>query len=90
MASTVKPCGPEGLGTFRSSMGDFGKTIIVIGFFLVVIGVLITVAGKIPGVGKLPGDIFIKKDNFSFYFPLTTCLLLSIILTLLSHFFGRK
>ncbi len=45
---------------------------------------------KIPGVGKLPGDIFIKKENFSFYFPLTTCILLSIILSAIMYFLGKK
>ena len=49
-----------------------------------------TMAGKIPGVGKLPGDIFIKKENFSFYFPLTTCILLSIIISALMYLFGKK
>jgi len=49
-----------------------------------------TVAGKIPGVGKLPGDILIKRENFSFYFPLTTCILLSLILTAVMYLFGKK
>jgi len=71
-------------------MGDLGKSIITIGIILVVIGILITMAGKIPGVGKLPGDIFIKKENFSFYFPLTTCILLSIVLSAVMYWIGRK
>ena len=73
-----------------NTMGDLGKSIIFIGIVLVVIGILMTIAGKIPGVGKLPGDIFIKRENFSFYFPLTTCILLSIILTAIMHFFSKK
>ena len=71
-------------------MGDIGKTIITIGIVLVIVGIIMTVAGKIPGVGKLPGDILIKKENFSFYFPLTTCILLSIILSAIMYFFGKK
>jgi len=71
-------------------MGDLGKTIITIGVVLLVIGIIVTVAGKIPGVGKLPGDIFIKKENFSFYFPLTTCILLSAILSAIMYFFNKK
>ena len=55
-------------------MGDFGKSIIAIGAILIIIGLIITFAAKIPGLGKLPGDIFIKKENFSFYFPVTTCI----------------
>ncbi len=71
-------------------MGDLGKTIITIGIILVVVGLLMTLAGKIPGVGKLPGDILIKKENFSFYFPLTTCILLSIIVSVIMYFVGKK
>ena len=71
-------------------MGDLGKTIITIGLILVMVGLIMTVAGKIPGVGKLPGDIFIKKENFSFYFPITTCILLSILLSTVMYFLGKK
>ena len=71
-------------------MADLGKSIIFIGIALVIIGIIITMAGKIPGAGKLPGDIFIKKGNFSLYFPLTTCILLSIVLSVIMYFFGKK
>lgn len=71
-------------------MGDLGKTIITIGIVLIIVGILMTMAVKIPGVGKLPGDIFIKKENFSFYFPLTTCILLSIVISLIMYWIGKK
>jgi len=71
-------------------MGDIGKSIIAVGIVLIIIGILITVAGKIPGVWKLPGDIFIKKENFSFYFPLTSCILLSVLLSVIMYFFNKK
>ena len=71
-------------------MGELGKSIITIGAVLIIVGILMTMAGKIPGVGKLPGDIFIKKENFSFYFPLTTCILLSVILSAIMFFMGKK
>ena len=71
-------------------MNELGKSILLIGIVLVVIGILMTAAGKIPGIGKLPGDIFIKKDNFSFYFPLTTCILVSIIFSVIMYLSGRK
>lgn len=71
-------------------MGEISKSIITIGIILVIVGLLMTVAGKIPGVGKLPGDILIKRENFSFYFPLTTCILLSLILTAVMYLFGKK
>jgi len=71
-------------------MGDLGKSIISIGIILIILGVLITVVSKMPGIGKLPGDFFIKKENFSFYFPITTCILISIFLSIVMHFLGKK
>jgi hypothetical protein len=71
-------------------MNDPGKSVIVIGIVLIVMGVLMTIAGKIPGIGKLPGDIFIKKENFGFYFPFTTCILLSILISAIMYLIGRK
>jgi len=66
-----------------------GKMLIVMGMGLVLIGIIMTVGPKIPWIGKLPGDISIQRENFSFYFPLTTCIIISIILTLLFYFFRR-
>ena len=71
-------------------MGDIGKTFIAIGALLVMLGVLFSLLGKIPGAGKLPGDILIRRENFTFYFPLATCLLLSLLLSLLIYFFNRR
>jgi len=67
-----------------------GKFLIFTGFLLVLIGGMLLLAGKIPWLGRLPGDIFIRKKNFTFYFPLTTSIILSIILFLLFYFFFRK
>ena len=83
------PIGPLRIGN-PDVMGDLAKTIITIGIVLVIVGIVITMAGKIPGFGKLPGDIFIKKENFSFYFPLTTCILLSIVLSAIMYWMGKK
>ncbi len=58
------------------------KTFIVLGIVLILAGVILSFAGKISWLGRLPGDIAIKRENFSFYFPLTTCLLLSALLSL--------
>ena len=63
-------------------MAGMGKSLIIIGIVIVAVGVILTFAGKIPWVGRLPGDIHIRRENFSFYFPLTTCILLSLILSL--------
>jgi len=60
-----------------------GKSLIVIGLLIAVVGVIFTFAGKIPWIGRLPGDIYLKKDNFTFYFPLATSIILSLILSLL-------
>ena len=66
-----------------------GKMLIVMGIALVLIGIILTAGPKIPWIGKLPGDISIQRENFSFYFPLTTCIIISIILTLLFYLFRR-
>ncbi len=67
-----------------------GKVLIVLGLALVVVGMLFTFASKIPWIGRLPGDICIKKGNLAFYFPLATCIVLSIILSLILFFIGRR
>jgi len=64
-----------------------GKMLIGIG--IVLIGIIMTFGPKIPWIGKLPGDIFIQRGNFSFHLPLTTCIIISIILTLLLYLFRR-
>jgi Protein of unknown function (DUF2905) len=63
-------------------MTELGKILILWGGIMLVVGGLLTLSGKIPWLGRLPGDIIIQRDNFSFYFPLTTCLLLSLVLSL--------
>lgn len=67
-----------------------GKNLIFIGLFIAAIGVVVTIAGRLPFFGKLPGDILIKRDHFTFYFPLTTCILISVLIMILSRFFGHK
>lgn len=63
-------------------MNGPGRTLIIAGCILLLIGILFTLAPKIPTwLGRLPGDIAFKRGNFSFYFPLATCLLLSVILS---------
>ena len=60
-----------------------GKLLLIVGVIFIVVGVAMIYFQKIPFLGKLPGDIFIKKGNFSFYFPIATSILLSIVLTLI-------
>jgi len=66
-----------------------GKLLILIGLALVIAGIVLNFGGKIPFIGRLPGDIRIERDNFSFYFPLTTCILVSLLLSLLFWLFRR-
>jgi hypothetical protein len=66
-----------------------GKTLIILGIALVIAGLLWTWGGKIPLLGRLPGDIRIERDNFSFYFPLGTSILISVVLSLLFWLFRR-
>jgi hypothetical protein len=70
-------------------MQPFGKTLIVMGLLIAGIGLLLTFAGKIPWLGRLPGDILVKRENFTFYFPLATSIVVSIILSLLLWLFRR-
>ena len=73
-------------------MGEFSgiaKLLIAFGALLAIIGVLLLFVGRIPYIGKLPGDIYMKKGNFSLYFPIVTCILLSILLTLILNLFRR-
>jgi hypothetical protein len=70
-------------------MSDIGRLLIIIGIILVIVGAAFLLAPKIPWLGKLPGDITYKRGNFSFYFPLGTCILISIILTLILYLFRR-
>lgn len=69
---------------------SFARLLIMFGLILAAVGGLLLFIGKIPYIGKLPGDIYIQRRNFSFYFPLATSILLSIILTLLFSFFSRR
>lgn len=71
-------------------MNDFAKTLIFFGVVLLLAGLVVGLFGKIPGIGRLPGDIYLRKGSFTFYFPLTTCLLLSLLLTLVFTIFGRR
>lgn len=70
-------------------MTEFGKVLMIFGGTLLILGALLTLSGKIPWLGRLPGDIVIQRDNFSFYFPLTTSILLSIVLSIIFAFLRR-
>lgn len=80
-------------------LSGFGKLLIVVGAALALAGLLLTFAGKVSGegglggfgwLGRLPGDIYIKRDNVTFYFPLATGILISVVLSLLVYLLSRR
>jgi len=70
-------------------MSDLARFLVIAGLVLVAVGVVVWLAPKIPWLGKLPGDFTFQRGNFTFYFPLGTCILLSVILTLILYLFRK-
>ncbi len=64
-------------------MAPIGKSLVFAGIAIVVVGLALWGLSSVPYVGRLPGDIYVRRGNFSFYFPLATCILISIIATIL-------
>ena len=75
-------------------MAELGKMLLGFGILLVILGAVLllagNVSGKVPWLGRLPGDIYVERDNWKFYFPLGTSILISIVLSLLFVLFGRR
>ena len=71
-------------------LNDLGKSLVVIGLVIAVVGVVVMLAGRVPWLGRLPGDIYVQRGGWSFYFPVVTSLVLSVLLTLLFWLFGRR
>ena len=106
MVASLDGCGPERdsdrgrtdcyrtlTGGVHTDISGFGKILIGIGVVIMLMGAVLVLAGRLPGfgpIGKLPGDILIKRDNFTFYFPITTSILASVILSLLAWLLFRK
>lgn len=70
-------------------MHDLGKTIFLLGFALVVVGAVLWKTGGFGLLGRLPGDIFVQKGHTTFAFPIVTCIIISLLLTLMGWFFRR-
>lgn len=69
---------------------QIGKLLVITGIVIAAVGGLLMLSGKVPWLGRLPGDIMIQKKNFTFYFPLATSIILSLLLTLIFWIIGRK
>jgi Protein of unknown function (DUF2905) len=70
-------------------MPELGRFLILFGLALVVVGGTLSLFGRVPWIGRLPGDLYVQRGNFTFYFPLGTCILLSVVSTLLFWIFRR-
>ncbi len=71
------------------AMHDFGKALFLLGLVLVVIGAVLWKTGGLGGIGRLPGDVFVEGKNSTFYFPIVTCLIVSVVLTLVGWLLRR-
>lgn len=71
-------------------MEQLGKTLIIIGAVMAALGLILTISGKLPWLGRLPGDIAVQKKNFTLYFPIATSIIVSLLLTLIFWIIGRK
>jgi len=70
-------------------MHELGKGLVVLGLILVAVGALLLLANKLPFIGKLPGDILFKRGNFTFYSPLATGIVLSLLVSLILYLIGK-
>jgi hypothetical protein len=68
---------------------DLGRSLMIVGGVLLGLGLLLTLVGRLPFIGRLPGDIAYRRGNFTFYFPLVSCIVLSLLLTLLFSLFRK-
>ncbi|HHT9127021.1 MAG TPA: DUF2905 domain-containing protein [Candidatus Brocadiia bacterium] len=76
-----------------ANFGPFGKLLIFFGILLIVLGLFVLFCppkAGIPFIGRLPGDIVIERKNFSFYFPVVTCIIISAILSIIFWLLGRR
>jgi hypothetical protein len=71
-------------------MNDIGKALVVVGLALVVLGAVLWLGDKTPWFGRLPGDIRVEREHYKLYVPLTTCLLISLLLTVFFRLLGKR
>jgi hypothetical protein len=73
-----------------ADLSSLGRMLLVFGLSIAAVGVLMMLVGRVPFLGRLPGDIAVQRDGWSFYFPLATCILLSLVLTVVLNLFARR
>ena len=71
-------------------MDALGRSLLILGLVFVAVGLVLTLGPQVPLLGKLPGDIRIERAGFRLYFPITTCLLISALISLGLAFFSRR
>ena len=71
-------------------INSLGKSLILFGIVLIIIGAILTLGGRLPWFGRLPGDIYVQKKNFTIIFPITTSILVSVLLTIIMLLFKRR
>ena len=71
-------------------MSELGRVLLIMGIVIAAVGAVLLVAGRVPGLGRLPGDIHVQRGNWTFYAPLGTSIVLSLILTLIFWILGRR
>ncbi len=71
-------------------MAATGKLLFIVGIIIAVTGLVLIYGPKMPLIGRLPGDVFIKKGNFTFYFPVATSVIISIVVTLILYLISRR
>jgi hypothetical protein len=71
-------------------IASFAKITIFVGLSVTIIGILLLFSDKVPFLWRLPGDIYIQRKSFNFYFPITSCILISVILSVIFYLISRK
>ena len=70
-------------------LDDFGRTLVLVGLLLVLVGIIVWLLGAVPFLGRLPGDVSIERGNFRIYAPIATCLIISLVLTIVLNLLAR-
>lgn len=73
-----------------TDLSSMGRMVLILGLVIVAVGALMVFAGRVPFLGRLPGDIAVQRGGWSFYFPLATSIVLSLVLTVVLNLFARR